>query len=133
MSVSYGIPILVSLIRGRRAVRHSTFSLGKFGFFINAATVAWIMLAIVLFCMPTAIPVTAVSMNYASVVFSGFAMISVIWYIIRGRKEFTGPPVPVDVEPEHDGEVVGGLGRVVTEGDDTLNGSAGSKKNNEKL
>jgi len=133
LSVSYGIPILVSLIRGRRAVRHSTFSLGKFGFFINAATVAWIMLAIVLFCMPTAIPVTAVSMNYASVVFSGFAMISVIWYIIRGRKEFTGPPVPVDVEPEHDGEVVGGLGRVVTEGDDTLNGSAGSKKNNEKL
>ncbi|KAH7413278.1 amino acid/polyamine transporter I [Cadophora sp. MPI-SDFR-AT-0126] len=132
LSVSYGIPILVSLIRGRRAVRHSTFSLGKFGFFINAATVAWIMLAIVLFCMPTAIPVTAVSMNYASVVFSGFAMISVIWYIIRGRKEFTGPPVPVDVEPEHDGEVVGGLGRVTTDGDDTLNGSNGGKKN-EKL
>merc|ERR1711939_217659 len=74
LSVSYGIPILVSLIRGRRAVRHSTFSLGKFGFFINAATVAWIMLAIVLFCMPTAIPVTAVSMNYASVMFSGNMM-----------------------------------------------------------
>ncbi|KAH8786603.1 polyamine transporter TPO5 [Hyaloscypha finlandica] len=127
LSVSYGIPILVSLIRGRKAVRHSTFSLGRFGFVINAATVAWILLAIVLFCMPTAIPVTPVSMNYASVVFMGFASISVIWYIIRGRKAFTGPPVPADVEPEHDGEVVGGLGRVVTEREKALNGSTSSK------
>ena len=61
---------------------------------------AWILLAIVLFCMPTAIPTTPVSMNYAPVVFVGFALISVIWYIIRGGKEFTGPPVPADVEPE---------------------------------
>jgi amino acid permease (GABA permease) len=127
LSVSYGIPILVSLIRGRKAVRHSTFSLGRFGFVINAATVAWILLAIVLFCMPTAIPVTPVSMNYASVVFMGFASISVIWYIIRGRKAFTGPPVPADVEPEHDGEVVGGLGRVVTEREKASNGSTSSK------
>ncbi|PMD56543.1 amino acid transporter [Hyaloscypha bicolor E] len=127
LSVSYGIPILVSLIRGRKAVRHSTFSLGRFGFVINAATVAWILLAIVLFCMPTAIPVTPVSMNYASVVFMGFASISVIWYVIRGRKAFTGPPVPADIEPEHDGEVVGGFGRVVTEREKASNGSTASK------
>ena len=114
LSVSYGIPILVSVLRGRKAVRHSTFSLGKFGYAINIATIIWIVFAIVLFCMPTAIPVTPVSMNYASVVFMGFAMISLIWYIIRGRKFFTGPPVPADVEAEHDGEVVGGLGKVMT-------------------
>jgi amino acid transporter len=117
LSVSYGIPILVSLIRGRKAVRHSTYSLGKFGFAINVATIIWIVLAIVLFCMPTAIPVTPKTMNYASVVFMGFAMISLIWYIIRGRKTFTGPPVPVDVEAErteHDGEAVGGFGKFMT-------------------
>ncbi len=109
LSVSYGIPILVSLIRGRKAVRHSGFSLGRFGFAINAATVCWIALCAVLFCMPTAIPVTPVSMNYASVVFMGFALVSVVWYIVRGRKEFTGPPVPVDVEREDEGQaVVGG-------------------------
>ena len=127
LSVSYGIRIFVSLIRGRKAVRHSSFSLGRFGFFINAATIAWILLPIVLFCMPTAIPVTPVSMNYASVVFMGFASISVIWYIIRGRKEFTGPPVPADIEPEHDGQVVGGLGRVVTEREKPSNGSSSIK------
>jgi amino acid transporter len=127
LSVSYGIPIFVSLVRGRKAVRHSTFSLGRFGFVINVATVAWILLAIVLFCMPTAIPVTPVSMNHASVVFMGFALISVIWYIISGRKEFTGPPIPADIEPEHDAQVVGGLGRVVSKLETTLDGSSSSK------
>jgi amino acid transporter len=114
LSVSYGIPILVSVIRGRKAVRHSTFSLGKFGLFINIATIIWICLAIILFCMPTAIPVTPISMNYASVVFMAFAMISLIWYIIRGRKTFTGPPVPADFETEQDGEIVDGMGKVTT-------------------
>ena len=36
-------------------------------------------------------------MNYASVVFAGFAAISIGWYFVRGRKNFHGPPVPVDV------------------------------------
>ena len=43
------------------------------------------------------LPVTAESMNYASVVFAGFATISIGWYFVRGRKHFRGPPVPVDV------------------------------------
>ncbi|TGO45734.1 hypothetical protein BOTNAR_0643g00030 [Botryotinia narcissicola] len=115
LSVSYGIPILVNLIRGRQAVKHASFSLGRFGFAINAITVVWITLAIVLFCMPTAIPVTPTSMNYASVVFVFFASISLLWYVIRGRKEFSGPPVVSAEEAEHHGEVVGGVGRVVTE------------------
>ncbi|PQE24746.1 gaba permease protein [Rutstroemia sp. NJR-2017a WRK4] len=129
LSVSYGIPILVNLIRGRQAVRHASFSLGRFGFFINAITVVWIALAVILFCMPTAIPVTPVSMNYASVVFVFFAAISVIWYIIRGRKEFSGPPVVSAEEAEHNGEVVGGaMGRVVTEDGEASYGSKGEKK-----
>ncbi|KAI9801889.1 MAG: hypothetical protein M1833_002203 [Piccolia ochrophora] len=99
LSTSYGIPILVSLLRNRKLVRHSSFSLGRFGYVLNGITVVWIALAIVLFCMPVAIPVVAEEMNYASVVFAGFASISVIWYFIRGRKDFKGPPVPtVDAE-----------------------------------
>jgi amino acid transporter len=100
LSTSYGLPILVSLIRGRKAVKHSPFSLGKFGFAINYLTIAWICFAIVIFSMPVALPVTASSMNYASAVFAGFAAISMIWYLIRGRKDFTGPPVPKDLNPE---------------------------------
>jgi amino acid transporter len=99
LSTSYAMPILVSIIRGRKAVQNSTFSLGKFGYAINIATLVWVVFAVVLFCMPVSLPVTAASMNYASVVFAGFAAISVVWYFIRGRKDFTGPPVPHDVVP----------------------------------
>ncbi|KZF20738.1 putative GABA permease [Xylona heveae TC161] len=100
LSTSYGIPILVSLMRGRKLVRDSTFSLGKFGFVINALTIAWIALAVVLFCMPVSLPVDATDMNYASVVFAGFATISIVWYFIRGRSGFSGPPVEKDMSPE---------------------------------
>lgn len=71
LSCGYGVPILVSMVRGRQKVRNSTFSLGKFGYLINGICICWICLAIVLFCMPVSIPVTPSSMNYASVVFMG--------------------------------------------------------------
>ncbi|CAK4029903.1 gaba permease [Lecanosticta acicola] len=104
LSTGYGLPILVSILRGRKMVRHSTFSLGKFGFTINVICLAWICLAIVLFCMPVSLPVTASSMNYASVVFMGFAAISIAWYFIRGRKDFTGPPVVQDAHSTLEGK-----------------------------
>jgi hypothetical protein len=64
-------------------------------------------LAIVIFCMPTAIPVTPTSMSiarkrriltwldYASVVFASFTTISAVWYFVWGRKNFTGPVMHV--------------------------------------
>jgi amino acid transporter len=96
LSTSYGLPILISLLRGRKLVRDAPYSLGKFGVAINILTICWICLAIVLFCMPVSIPVEAPAMNYASVVFAGFTTISAAWYFIRGRKEFTGPPIATD-------------------------------------
>lgn len=71
LSWAYGIPILVNVVRGRKATQHSTFSLGKAGYVINIIVLCWICLALVLFCMPVSLPVTASSMNYASVVFAG--------------------------------------------------------------
>jgi amino acid transporter len=65
LSCGYGLPILVSVLRGRRMVKHSTFSLGRFGLVINCVCLAWIGLAIVLFCMPTSLPVrVAHAKNY---------------------------------------------------------------------
>ena len=53
LSSAYGVPILVSMIRGRDKVKNAKFSLGKFGYVINGICVAWICLAIVLFCTPS--------------------------------------------------------------------------------
>lgn len=94
LSTSYGLPILVSVLRGRKHVEHASFSLGKFGFAINITTLVWILLAIFLFCMPVSLNgLTATNMNYASVVFAAFASISIAWYFIWGRKNFSGPAV----------------------------------------
>lgn len=93
LSTSYGLPVLVSVIRGRRDMGNSPFSLGKFGLLINLICITWIGFSIIIFCMPVALPVTASTMNYASVVFAGFASISVAWYVAYGRKHFHGPPV----------------------------------------
>ena len=109
LSTSYGLPILINVIRGRKAVRHSAFSLGKFGYFINIATICWICLAVVLFCMPVALPVEPATMNYASVVFAGFATISVMWYFARARRDFTGPAVLADALDDDPGVVSGKL------------------------
>jgi amino acid transporter len=97
LGASYAVPIAVSVVRGRNMVRNSPFSLGRFGYAINIVTVLWVILATVLFCMPTALPVTPSTMNYASVVFTFFALVSVFWYFVYARKYFTGPPV-ADVE-----------------------------------
>ncbi|KAL1607574.1 hypothetical protein SLS59_002543 [Nothophoma quercina] len=124
LSASYGMPILISVIRGRQAVKNSSYSLGRFGYAINIAMVVWICLAVVLFCMPVSLPVEPATMNYASVVFAGFALISVGWYMIRGRKDFTGPPVPQDVAP---GEEVAVAGLAVTESQHERNGDVEAK------
>ncbi|GAD95044.1 GABA permease, putative [Paecilomyces variotii No. 5] len=108
LSASYGVPILINVIRGREAVRESSFSLGRFGYAINITTICWIVLAIVLFCMPVSLPVTASSMNYASVVFAGFASISALWYFVYARKKFTGPPVAGDDRAREEAGVMTG-------------------------
>lgn len=93
LATSYGLPILVSVLRGRKDVKYASYSLGKIGFVVNITTLCWILLSIFLFCMPTTLDgLDASSMNYASAVFAGFASISMIWYFVWGRKHFTGPP-----------------------------------------
>ena len=83
---------------------------------INTIAIAWISFAIVLFTMPTAIPVTPITMSaqissfslehdkadssissadYASVVFAGFTLISAFWYAAWGRSNYRGPKVSV--------------------------------------
>ncbi|CAF3121790.1 unnamed protein product [Rotaria sp. Silwood2] len=93
LSASYALPIFILLLRGRHLVDSAPFHLGKFGYIINIITILWIILAIVIFTMPTAVPITASSMNYASVLFVSFAGFSILWYVVSGRKHFTGPPI----------------------------------------
>ncbi|KAK9441110.1 polyamine transporter TPO5 [Metarhizium brunneum] len=93
LSMSYGVPVLVLLVRRRELVKSSPFSLGKFGTIVNIICIVWIVFAVVIFCMPVSLPVDSSTMNYASVVFAGFAAIAIAWYFAYARRNFHGPPV----------------------------------------
>ncbi|OJJ29699.1 hypothetical protein ASPWEDRAFT_46447 [Aspergillus wentii DTO 134E9] len=94
LTLSYAIPVAVSLIFRRRAdIKNGNFNLGYLGVFCNVVCIAWSLLAVPLFCMPTYSTVTLDTMNYASVVFFGFVVISTVWYWVWGYKNYAGPPV----------------------------------------
>lgn len=56
------------------------------GWVVNIIALLWIVFEMILFSMPTVLPVTEVSMNYAIVVFFGFMAISATWYAVHARK-----------------------------------------------
>ncbi|KAI1918965.1 hypothetical protein LOZ12_004454 [Ophidiomyces ophidiicola] len=87
LAVSYAIPIGISLWYGRREVMRAKWNCGPIvGPIANVIALVWIACELVLFSMPTALPVTASSMTYASVVFVGFLAISAVWYMVYARK-----------------------------------------------
>ncbi|EIW60115.1 amino acid transporter [Trametes versicolor FP-101664 SS1] len=92
LGASYAIPIIVLLAGGRKGVAGAPYPLGNWGWFINVMAILWVALEMVLFSMPAALPVDQSTMNYASVVFVGFAAISAVWYMISGRFHYRGPP-----------------------------------------
>ncbi|EGY20094.1 hypothetical protein VD0002_g3649 [Verticillium dahliae] len=92
LTAAYATPIAINLFTGRRAVKDAKFSLGKFGVAANVIALAWSALAMPLFCMPATIPVTLTTVNYAPVVFVFATLVSAVWYIIWGHKNYAGPP-----------------------------------------
>ncbi|KAJ5610780.1 Amino acid/polyamine transporter I [Penicillium lagena] len=93
LAVAYAVPISLSLWHRRSEVNRAPWTCGPVvGPIVNVLALAWIAFELVLFSMPTALPVTPVSMNYASVVFVGFMAISAVWYIVYARKWYKGPP-----------------------------------------
>lgn len=119
LTLSYACPVAVSLILRRRAdIQQGNFNMGILGTFCNVVAIcksslpvlvpdltqlAWTLLAIPLFSMPTFKDVTVDTMNYASVVFVGYVAIAAVWYWVWGHKNYVGPPTegvePVDAAP----------------------------------
>ncbi|KFH41042.1 Polyamine transporter-like protein [Hapsidospora chrysogenum ATCC 11550] len=96
LTASYATPIAISLFTGRKQVKTGRFYLGPLGIVCNVIAIAWSLLALPLFCMPSMIPVEATTVNYAPVVFVGATLISGIWYWVWGYNNYAGPPTHTD-------------------------------------
>ena len=68
------------------------------GIINNAYACTYMVFVIFWSVWPPATPVDAESMNYSIVVTSGVILFAVVWYWIRGRKEYKGPTVDEEVE-----------------------------------
>lgn len=87
LALSYALPISLSLFTGRQEVNRARWTLGPvLGKIVNVIALCWIAFELVLFSMPTALPVTPATMNYASVVLVGFGTIAAAWYAVHSRK-----------------------------------------------
>ncbi|KAK5203028.1 hypothetical protein LTR41_011252 [Exophiala xenobiotica] len=91
LASGYFIPICISFVSGRQEVSKARWTAGPLvGRVVNGIALLWIAFELVLFSMPTALPVTEISMNYASVVYVAFLILGAIWYIVHGRKNYHG-------------------------------------------
>ncbi|GJN75776.1 hypothetical protein PLICBS_009882 [Purpureocillium lilacinum] len=82
------------LMAGRdRVLPERYFSLGKYGAAFNSVSVAWVVFLDVLYCFPTAMPVTPQNMNYVSVISVGLLLFVVLLWFTTKRKAFKGPRV----------------------------------------
>jgi amino acid transporter len=96
LAVSYAIPIGTSMWYGREEVVKARWKLPPgVGWVVNSIAIAWIAFECVLFSMPTALPVTEVIMNYASVVLVGFMALAGLWYLVHARKGMFNSCIPV--------------------------------------
>jgi choline transport protein len=69
---------------------------GIWGTINNAYACTYMVFVIFWSVWPPATPVTASTMNYSVVVTGGIMLLSGLWYVIRGRREYKGPLVEED-------------------------------------
>ncbi|KAH7141491.1 amino acid/polyamine transporter I [Dactylonectria estremocensis] len=96
LGLSYGIPVAINLAYGRSKLPERAFSLTPWlGWAANIIGLVYTIVTSVLFLFPPALPVTGTSMNYCVVAFAIVVIISLIQWVVDGRKTFKGPRITI--------------------------------------
>lgn len=94
LEVSYGIPVAVNCLQGRSKLPPRAFVLSPIlGWTFNLIGLAFVILTSVLFLFPPELPVSGSNMNYCVAAFGIVLIISVVQWIVDGRKNYTGPRI----------------------------------------
>ncbi|KAF2112669.1 amino acid permease 2 [Lophiotrema nucula] len=88
--------VLYRRIRHPELLPRCRWSLGRWGIPVNAGGFLYSTHAFFWSFWPNATPVTAVDFNWSVVMFMGVAFICMIDYVVRARKQYTGPVVLVE-------------------------------------
>jgi choline transport protein len=123
--LSYSIPVICLLIRGRSNIQHGPFWLGRVGLVSNIVLLGWTLFSLVFFSFPFVMPATpgkssilwksaythsylTGNMNYVSVVLVGYTLyLSAYWYL-RGHRTFHIPEISEKRVANHESDIKAG-------------------------
>ena len=88
--ISYAVPVVCLLIRGRENIRHGPFWMGRFGLFANVVLLVWTAFTFVMYSFPAVMPVAAGNMNYVSAVYGVLMIVIATDWFARGRTGYRG-------------------------------------------
>ena len=92
---SYCIPIFCKIVFGR--FTPGPWNMGKAGVWVNAYACIWTLFVSVIFILPDYRPVTAENMNYAIVFLVFIIVCAIVWWVLGGKKYYTGPLIEAEV------------------------------------
>ena len=93
---SYCIPIACKIIF--RKFEPGPWNMGKASIFVNIWACIWTVFVSIIFIMPVTLPTSANTFNYAIVYLGGILAFAGLYWIIQGRKFYTGPIVEAEIE-----------------------------------
>ncbi|KAK4246323.1 hypothetical protein C7999DRAFT_15557 [Corynascus novoguineensis] len=94
--ISYGLPVLIGLVCHKSfTAMKGPFNLGALSKPIAAAACLWIGFITVVFCLPTANPVTSQTFNYTAVAVGIVGVFAVGLWVLWAHRWFTGPSAEV--------------------------------------
>lgn len=98
LGLTYGIPVAINCMRGRKMLpKNRAFAMPEpLAWFANILGIIYVILTTVLFVFPPFLPVTGSNMNYCIAAFAIVVIISLIQWIVDGRKNYKGPKVDID-------------------------------------
>ncbi|BFZ58384.1 polyamine transporter tpo5 [Savitreella phatthalungensis] len=97
LDLSYCVPIACRLIYWKRLAAEGRpyvpgpWNLGRFSFAVNLYAVVWTGVVSIIFLFPNILPVTAQTMNYASVILVGILVFAWFYWILYGHNRYYGP------------------------------------------
>ena len=97
--LSYFTPLLAVLLarlsnRGKtQQLLCGPYQLGRWGWVLNLIGAVFLLFASITFNFPGIAPVTAQNMNYTSAAIGIIGLISLVTWVLDGRKNFTGPRI----------------------------------------
>jgi hypothetical protein len=92
--VSYVVPIALMLwlrLFSVSPLHYGPWKLGRSGVALNLMSVCYLVYTSIFMVFPPYQPVTALNMNYSSLIFGAVVISSGIYWVWRGRRQYDGP------------------------------------------